>query len=438
MEVSKDAVGLLGCLGLLVLVFAGVRVYLAAALVGFLGMAAMLGFWRSAAILGTIPHSKSVSYTLSVLPLFILIGYLAYHAGMTQALFRAAKAWIGWLPGGLAIASVAACAFMSAASGSSVAVSAAMARIATPEMLKYKYDPGLAAGVIASAGTLGSMIPPSLLMVIYGYFADVSIAKLFMAGFVPGIMSAMMFAAMIITRVKLNPALAPPVAENFTAAEKATAMREVWPLPVLILGVLVSIFAGICTPTEGAALGAMIAIILAMIKGTMSWRVLNEASVSALSGTSSIFMVIIGTVLLAKMLALTGVPEVVTQWLVSMGAGQLGFILMVVVLYLILGCFLDSISILLLTMPIIMPIARAVGADLVWFGIILVKLLEIGLVTPPVGLNVYVMKSALGSLIPLTTIFRGIAWFVVADMITLVLIIAFPMLTLILPQLLIK
>jgi tripartite ATP-independent transporter DctM subunit len=197
----------------------------------------------------------------------------------------------------------------------------------------------------------------------------------------------------------------------------------------------VGIFVGYFTPTEGAAVGAALAIVLAAIKGTLSWRVLREASLSALSGTSSIFMVVIGTVLLGKMMALTGVPEVISKWLLGMGGDQLTVVLMVVVLYLILGCFLDSISILLLTMPIVMPIARAVGADLIWFGIILVKLLEIGLVTPPVGLNVYVMKSALGSLIPLSTIFRGITWFVVADMITLTLIVAFPWLALMLPSL---
>lgn len=435
---DKFQIGMLATFAGVILLALRVQIGVALGIVSFFGIAAVIG-WRGAwGMVTAIPFNFVGDWNLTAIPMFLLMGYLAFSAGLTAGLFQAMRVLLSWLPGGLAIASVAACAFMSAASGSSVAVSAAMARIATPEMLKYKYDPGLAAGVIASAGTLGSMIPPSLLMVIYGYFADVSIAKLFMAGFIPGILSAIVFSAMIITRVKLNPALAPTIKESYTAEEKRSAMTEVWPLPVLIVGVLASIFIGICTPTEGAALGALIAIILATIKGTMSWKVLNEASVSALSGTSSIFMVIIGTVLLAKMLALTGVPEVVTQWLLSMGAGQMGFIVMVVVLYLILGCFLDSISILLLTMPIIMPIARAVGADLVWFGIILVKLLEIGLVTPPVGLNVYVMKSALGSLIPLTTIFRGIAWFVVADMITLVLIIAFPMLTLILPQLLIK
>ncbi len=429
-------IGMLATLAGVFLIALRVQIGVALGIVSFFGIAMVLG-WRPAwGIVTAIPFNFVGDWNLTAIPMFLLMGYLAFAAKLTAGLFQAMRVLLSRLPGGLAIASVAACAFLSAASGSSVAVSAAMARIATPEMLKYRYDPGLASGVIASAGTLGSMIPPSLLMVLYGYFADVSIAKLFMAGFIPGILSALMFAAMIIIRVKVNPSLAPPVVEEFDAAQRRAAFAEVWPLPVLIIGVLVGIFAGFFTPTEGAAVGAALSIVLAAAKGTLNWGVLKEATVSTLSGTSSIFMVVIGTVLLGKMMALTGVPDGIAKWLLSMGTDQLTVVLMVVVLYLILGCFLDSISILLLTMPIVMPIARTVGADLIWFGVVLVKLLEIGLVTPPVGLNVYVMKSALGNLVPLTSIFRGIAWFVAADMVTLTLIVAFPWMVLVLPSLL--
>jgi C4-dicarboxylate transporter, DctM subunit len=432
---DKFTIGMMATGAGMILIVLRIQIGVALGIVSFFGIATILG-WRPAwGMVTAIPFNFVGDWNLTAIPMFLLMGYIAFSAGLTAGLFQAMRVMLSWLSGGLAIASVAACAFLSAASGSSVAVSAAMARIATPEMLKYKYDPGLAAGVIAAAGTLGSMIPPSLLLLLYGYFADVSIAKLFMAGFVPGIMSALMFAAMIIIRVRLNPSLAPPIEEEFKPEERKAALAEVWPLPVLIVSVLVGIFVGFFTPTEGAAVGAAMAILLAAIKGTLSWRVLRQAGLSALSGTSSIFMVVIGTVLLGKMMALTGVPEVISKWLLGMGGDQLTVVLMVVVLYLILGCFLDSISILLLTMPIVMPIARAVDADLIWFGIVLVKLLEIGLVTPPVGLNVYVMKSALGTLIPLPTIFGGIAWFVVADMITLALVIAFPRLVLFLPSL---
>ena len=431
---DKFQIGLLAMSAGIFLIALRIQIGVALGIVSFFGIAAILG-WRPAwGIVTAIPFNFVGDWNLTAIPMFLLMGYIAFATKLTAGLFQAMRVVLSRLPGGLAMASVAACAFLSAASGSSVAVSAAMARIATPEMLKYRYDPGLAAGVIASAGTLGSMIPPSLLMVLYGYFAEISVAKMFMAGFVPGILSALMFAAMIFIRVRLNPALAPAVHETFDEVEKKAALTNVWPLPVLIIGTLVGIFIGWFTPTEGAAVGAAIAVLLAWIKGTLSRDAMKEAIVSTLSGTSSIFMVVIGTALLAKMTALTGLPDGIGQWLFSFGNDQTTFMIVVVILYLILGCFLDSVSILLLTMPIMLPLAREVGVDLIWFGIVLIKLLEIGLVTPPVGLNVFVMKSALGNLIPLTTIFRGVTWFVATDAITLTIIILFPWLSLVLPS----
>src|SRR5699024_8014982 len=313
--------------------------------------------------------------------------------GLSQGLFGAARILLSRLPGGLAIASVGACGLLSAASGSSVAVSAAFARIATPEMLRYKYDPGLASGVVASAGTLGSLIPPSIIMILYGYVAEVSIAKIFMAGFIPGILSAVMFSLMIIIRVKLNPRLAPTIDEKFTTKEKLDSLKEVWPLPVLIISVLLGILLGFFTPTEAGAVGAALAILLAAIKRTLSWNSVKTSVVQTLSGTASIFMVVIGTVLLGRFMALSGVPTFITDWFMVLGTGPLTIILVVTLLYLILGCFVDSIGLLLLTLPIFLPVAREAGMDLIWFGIILVKLLELGMVTPPVGLNIYVTKS---------------------------------------------
>ena len=257
-----------------------------------------------------------------------------------------------------------------------------MARIATPEMLRFRYDPGLASGVIASAGTLGSLIPPSILMILYGYFAEVSIAKLFMAGFIPGLLSALMFSAMIVVRASITPALAPPVTERFTREEKIAALREVWPMPVLIVGVLSGIFVGLFTPTEAGAVGAFLAILLALVRRSFSWTALREAVLNTIVGTAGIFMVVVGTVLLAKLMALSRLPTFLTEQLLVLGGDRYAVILIVVVLYLILGMFLDSIGILLLTLPILLPIAHATDIDLIWFGIILIKLLEIGLVTP--------------------------------------------------------
>jgi len=432
---SNVAIGFLGLFLGLALVAFRVQIGVALGVVSFFGIAAVVN-WRAAwGVVSSVPFNFVGDWNLTAIPMFLLMGYVASFSGLTAGLFKAMRIFMSRLPGGLAIASVGACGLMSAASGSSVAVSAAFARIATPEMLKYKYDPGLASGVIASAGTLGSLIPPSILMLLYAYMAEVSVAKVFMAGFLPGILSMVMFAAMIFIRVKLNPSLAPPVKETFTREEKLQVLSEVWPLPVLILGVLIGIFIGVFTPTEAGAVGAFLALILAFVRKSLNWEVIKKSISLTLSGTASIFMVVIGTVMLGKFLALSGLPEFITKAFLSTSSSEISVILAVAALYLFLGCFLDSIGLLLLTLPIILPLAKAVGIDLIFFCIILVKLLELGLVTPPVGLNVYVTKSALGNLVTLPTIFRGVAWFILADLITLAILIAFPIISLYLPGL---
>ena len=431
-NVTIGALATLAGLGLIAL---RVQIGVALGVVSFFGIAAILNMRAAWGIVTAVPFNFVGDWNLTAVPMFLLMGYVAYAAGLTAGLFKAMRVLLSRLPGGLAVASVGACALLAAASGSSVATSSAMARIATPEMLRFRYDPGLASGVIASAGTLGSLIPPSILMILYGYFAEVSIAKLFMAGFIPGLLSALMFSAMIVIRASITPALAPPVAERFAREEKIAALREVWPMPVLIVGVLSGIFVGLFTPTEAGAVGAFLAILLALVRRSFSWTVLREAVLNTIVGTAGIFMVVIGTVLLAKLMALSRLPTFLTEQLLVLGGDRYAVILIVVVLYLILGMFLDSIGILLLTLPILLPIAHATDIDLIWFGIILIKLLEIGLVTPPVGLNVYVMKGALGSLVPLPTIFRGVAWFIVTDIATLAIIVLVPALSLWLPAL---
>ena len=419
----------------LVLIVLRIQIGVALGLVSFLGIAAILNMKAAWGIVTAVPFNFVGDWNLTAVPMFLLMGYIAYSANLTSGLFRAMRVALSRLPGGLAVASVMACAMLAAASGSSVATSAAMARIATPEMLRYRYDPGLASGVIAAAGTLGSLIPPSILMVLYGYFAEVSIARLFVAGVLPSLLAAVMFSLMIMTRVRITPALAPPITESFTREERLAALREIWPMPVLIVIVLAGIFTGLFTPTEAGAVGAALALLLAATRRALSVQMIKDATLNTLIGTAGIFMVVIGTVLLSKLMALSGVPDAMTQALLAFGGDRYSVILMVIVLYLILGMFLDSIGILLLTLPILLPITAAVGIDLIWFGIVLIKLLEIGLVTPPVGLNVYVMKGALGNLVPLPVIFRGVTWFVITDIMTLTVIVMFPMLSLYLPGL---
>tara|TARA_R110002110_G_scaffold9321_5_gene45993 strand:+ start:10300 stop:11607 length:1308 start_codon:yes stop_codon:yes gene_type:complete len=411
-----------------------VQIGVALGLVSFIAIGFLLSFRAAWGIITAVPFNFVGDWNLTAIPMFLFMGFLASEAGLSSGLFTTMRMLLSWLPGGLAIASVGANAVLAAASGSSVATSSAFAKIATPEMLKYRYDPGLATGVIAAAGTLGALIPPSILMVLYGYLAEVSVAKLFAAGVLPGLLTASAFSVMILLRVVRNPSLAPRVEESFTRRDLLDALRETWALPVIICGVLMGIFVGLFTPTEAGAVGAVLALLVSAVKGRLKLSVLITSIRQTLVSTASIFMVVIGTALLARCMAISGVPAFIADGFISMGTTPLLVVLAVAVLYLVLGCFLDSIGILLLTMPIILPMARDANIDLIWFGILLVKLLEVGLLTPPVGLNVYIIKGALGDRVPLTTIFKGVGWFVVVDLFVLLFLIFVPGFTLWLPS----
>lgn len=432
---SNVDIGFLGLGISILLLLLRVQIGVALGLVSFVGIAVLLNINAAWGIITAIPFNFVGDWNLTAIPMFLLMGFVASEAGLSSGLFRTMRILLSWLPGGLAVASVGASAVLSAASGSSVATSSAFARIATPEMLRFRYDPALATGVIAAAGTLGSLIPPSILMIIYGYIAEVSVAKLFAAGVIPGILTALAFSTMIVVRCILKPDLAPPVRERFTRADIRQAIAETWALPVIIVGVLLGIFLGFFTPTSAGAVGAALAIVVAMLRRSLTVPILARSIQQTLIGTASIFMVVIGTALLGKFMALSGVPTFVAQSFVSFGTSELLVLVAIALLYLFLGCFLDSIGILLLTMPIILPMANEVGMDLIFLGIVLIKLLEIGLLTPPVGLNVYVIKGALGDRVPLTVIFRGVGWFIAVDLIVLTLLISFPTLSTWLPNL---
>ena len=432
---SNLAIGYLSFGILLVLI--ALRVPIGVALGGIaVGGLALITNWRVGfSLFSAVPFELIGDWSLSAVPMFMLMGFVCTETRLTSSLFQAMRIALAGLPGGLAVASVAACTLFAAASGSSVATAAGMSRIAVPEMLKHRYEPGLATGCVASAGTLGSLIPPSILMVVFAVFAGTSVGKLFVAGVLPGLLSAAMFAAMIMIRVKLKPALAPDTPDRPTAVERVTALVEVWPLPVLIFGVLGGIYVGWCTPTEAGAIGSLLAVLVAVFRGQFTWPAFWRAVRLAAEGTAALFIIAVGAGLYARFLGITGVPAALTETMISYGTSPLMIVLMICVVYLILGCFIDSIGIMLLTAPIMIPILKAAGIDLIWFGILVVKLLEIGLVTPPVGLNVFVIKSTLGGQVPLATVFRGAGWFVLTDLVTLGLLIAFPAISLYLPSL---
>ena len=428
----------IGALGVVIgfgLIALRMHIGLALTLVSYFGIATLLNFKAANGIITAVPFQFVGDWNLTAIPTFLLMGFIASESGLTSGLFRAARILLAWLPGGLAVASVGASAMFAAASGSSVATAAAMARIATPEMLKYGYDRGLSAGVIAASGTLGSLIPPSILLILYGYFAEVSVGKLFLAGVLPGIISALIYMGMIIARVLAKPQLAPRYEQKVGARDVAEIVTDVWPLPVLIAGVFFGIILGFFTPTEAGAVGAVLAALVSLIRGQLSWAVLKNAIANTLRSTSSIFLVVIGTVLLTRFIALSGMPANLTSAIGSIGDNPLVLIAIIALIYIVLGMFVDSIGLMLLTLPILLPIANNLGVDLIWFGIIIVKLLEIGLITPPIGLNIFVIRGALGDLIKMAEIYRGGLWFIAMDVVALAIIVLWPLLSLYLPSL---
>jgi C4-dicarboxylate transporter DctM subunit len=411
------------------------RVHIGAAfgIVAIIAFAYLLN-WRAAlSMASSVPFPLVGDWNMTAIPMFLLMGFIGSTTKLTESLFGSMRVLLSRLPGGLALTAVASCASLAAASGSSVATTAAMGRIAVPEMVRLGYRPSLAAGVVASSGTLGSLIPPSLLMIIYGTITEVSVGALFLAGVIPGILSALLYAAMVVVRVKLDPTLAPAVEERFTTKDRWKALGNALPLPLIILFVLGGILEGWFTPTEAGACATLAVMAVAAIHRQLTMAAFLKAARMTVIGTASLFMVVIGTAMLGRLMALTGLPGELADTITMIGLGPIGVIVLVAIIYIVLGMFLDSIGIMLLTLPILMPLTATLGIDMIWFGILVIKLLEIGLVTPPVGLNCFVLKGAVGRLISLPDIFRGVSWFIVTDLVALAILIAFPILSLWLP-----
>lgn len=427
--------GFLGILAVLFLLALRVPIAVTLASVSIVGLWILRGPRAAFGTLGALPFDFASSFTLSAVPMFLLMGAIAYHTGLTKSLYKAARIWLNGLPGGLAVASNFASAGFAAASGSSLATSASMGRLAIPEMLKYGYDKALATSTIAAAGTLGALIPPSIAFVIYGWYAQEPVGELLIAGFLPGLLTASIYALMIIGRCMANPSLAPKIDETYSMRDKLAVLLEVWPLPLLIVGVIGSIYSGIATPTEAGAVGAILSIVIGISQKQMTWKALFASFSEALRTTSSIFFVAIGAILLTRFLALAGIPQFMTGFVEGADLSPLVLVIIMCLIYLVLGMFLDPLGVMLLTLPIFLPIFDTLGVNKIWIGVIVVKMIEIGLLTPPVGLNAYVVKGVVGDTVPLTTIFRGLLWFLLAEFVIMVLLISFPEISLWLPGL---
>ncbi len=432
---SPAALGIITLVALLALLALRVPIGVALGSVAFAGIWHLRGLDVALGMMRSAPYDFLANWELSAIPMFILMGTVAHHSGISSALFTAARLWLGRLPGGLAVATNFACAGFAAASGSSVAASAAMGKIAIPEMLKAGYAPSLATGTVAAAGTLAALIPPSILFVLYGIFAETSVTKLLIAGILPGLLTAAIYATMLVGRCLMFPEIAPPVDIKTTARERWRALFEIWPVACLILGVIGSLVSGIVTPTEAGAYGAFLAYVIAFAQRRLSWKAFRLSVMEAVTSTSRLLFVAVGAILLTKYLALSGLPFYLAA---TMGAWALDPVLLVAgtsIVYLVLGMFLDPLGILLITIPIFVPMFERLGLDLVWFGVIVVKYLEIGLLTPPVGFNVYVIKTVVGPDISLETIFKGVGWFLACEIIIMSLLIVFPQISLYLPSL---
>lgn len=387
-------------------------------------------------LLSTTPIDFINSYALSTVPLFIFIGHVAFQAGFTTDIYAAARVWLARMPGGLAIASIVGCGGFSAISGSSVACAAAMGRIAVPEMLQSRYSRTLASGSVAIGGTLGSLIPPSILFIIFGVFAEQSIAKLFLAAAVPGLLSLVGYILVVLVWVWLKPEAAPKPEMEMVRAHRGQALARCWPILLLFAVIIGGIYMGAFTPTEAAGVGAMATLALGLVLRRLTIAKIGEALREAVTQSAQLFAIAIAGKLFVNFIALTNVATQLTTWI---GTAELSVFLvmgLIVLLYIVLGMMLDPLGIILLTLPLTLPVVESYGLDLIWYGVIVVKLLEIGLVTPPIGLNVFVIKSIVGDTIPLERIFKGVTYFLISDVLVMILLLFFPVLSLFLPSLL--
>ncbi len=427
--------GLVGLTAMMLLAFLRVPIAYAMGIAGVVGYAYMRDWnWTVAfAMTQTKFYETGRSYTLSVVPLFILMGNFVTRAGMSQELFRAAYAFIGHLRGGLAMATIWASAGFGGICGSSIATAATMAKVAYPSMKRFHYSDRLAAGVIAGGGTLGIMIPPSTIMVIYGVFTETNIGKLFMAGILPGILGAILLCLAVVYMTWRDPASGPP-GERSTWRERFLALKDVWGVAVLFLFVMGGIYGGFFTATEGAGMGAVGAMAFALWRGALTWKLLYTALLESARTTAMLFLILIGALMFAEFVNITTMPKDLTAFVTGFNVNPIMVVAAICAIYVVLGTAMEELSMVLLTIPVFFPVIVQLGFDPVWFGIIIVCVVEIGLISPPVGMNMFVLRTLLPE-VSTGTIFSGVMPFMWADVVRLAILVAFPWISLWLPSL---
>jgi tripartite ATP-independent transporter DctM subunit len=424
---------LIGFAVVLALIFLRVPIAFAMAAVGFAGYVLAEDLTPALSLTGQVVYSTARSYEFSVLPLFILMGNFVNRAGLSTELYAASNAFLGHRRGGLAMATIVACAGFGAVCGSSLATAATFSKVAMPSMRHYGYKDTLATGVIAAGGTLGILIPPSVVMVIYGFLADASIGKLFAAGILPGVVATFFYLMAVQYVIWRDPASGPRAVRTDWPG-RWRALSKVWSVIFLFIVVMGGIYGGIFTPTEAAGIGAFGGFVFALLKGGMTWRELQGVLVDSAVTSSLLFAILIGALMFANFINVVGFPQALIQLVQSLEVQPLVVILLILIVYLILGCILESISIILLTVPVFYPLVQSLGFDIVWFGIVVVCVIEISFLTPPIGMNVFVLRAMLPE-VRTGTIFRGVTPFYISDMFRLAVVVLVPSLSLVLPKL---
>jgi C4-dicarboxylate transporter, DctM subunit len=428
---GPDGVAIAGFAVLFVLMLLRVPVGMAMGLVGVTGYGYLVGAGPALKLVGQTSMRTVTDYTFGVIPMFILMGAFVSNSGVSRELFGAANKLVGHLRGGLGIATVVACGGFAAICGSSVATAATFANIAYPEMRRYGYPQTFSAGVIAAGGTLGAMLPPSTVLAVYGIITQQDIGKLFAAGILPGLLAMLMYVLTVALIGAVKPGFLPRGAPTVWI-ERVKGLREVWAPLVLFAFVIGGLYGGLFTPTEAGGVGAGGAFVLGVVRRRLNWALIRKSLLEATRTSAAVFTVLIGAILFGYFLTITQVPQKVTVFLTGLGLGPYGVLVLIMLMYLVLGCLMDAMAMIILTVPIIFPVIIALGFDPIWFGVIIVMTVELGLIHPPVGMNVFVIKSVVQE-VSFTTIFLGVIPFVITDLVRLAILIAFPVIALWLP-----
>ena len=425
---SGEVIGIIGIIILLILMFFKVKLGTAMILTGFLGYALLDGWGNALLMIGMEPHVQTAYYPITAIPLFILMGTVVSVTGISKDLYTAARKWVGHIRGGLAIATVGACGLFAAICGDSIATAVTMGKVAYPEMKRFGYDDRLASACVVAGGTIGILIPPSLGFILYGILTEESVGKLFIAGIIPGILEVIFYITTIFIICRINPKMAPPIGERINLREKVIGLKVVWPMIVIFLLVIIGIYAGVFTPTEAGAVGGFGAIVVALLLRRFGWSELRRAATETAGSTTMILYVLIGAFVFMRFITLTDLPVAISEFVVGLPASRTLILLGIVCVYVFFGCFLDVLIVIILTVPIIYPTIVGLGYDPIWWGVIMVRVMEIGMITPPFGINLFVLTKAID--LPISTAYRGVIPFVISDFFHVALLITFPQLSL--------